>query len=161
MTLQAPMGQEFVFHDGNKVATLSDLLDALKMIPLTEFSTFVSPDKNDFANWIQYALHEDALAERFRSTADRDTLILKLAERLEEKKAEQNLFTLAQTGTLREPAHAQEQSKKEATAAPKAASISLPLLKQRLMIKELLIGAIFGVFLGFFIGKLIAVWLQG
>lgn len=158
MTLTAEQGQEFLLHDGMKIATVHELLAALQQMPLSEFQTFVDEKKNDFSNWLQYALHEDVLAERLRSTANKDITILKIAERLEERKAEQNLFTLAQTGTLRE----QEKPKAAAQMAPmqqQRASVSIPLIKITLLWKELIIGALFGIFLGIFLGRIIAAWM--
>ena len=157
MNLEAPDGQEFVLPDGSKLKTLAELLGRVKTMPDVEFTGFVNASKNDFANWTQYALGQELLAERLRSTSERDVTILKITEKLEEKKAEENLFAIAQNQQPPPSGNTGTQAGKSENGG-KGSHLLLPLLKKKLLIKELIIGIIFGLLLGVFLAEIIRTW---
>ena len=158
MPLEAPAGQEFRFKDGTAAKSLSELMEQVKKMAPEALRIFANESKNDFANWAEYALQEKTLADRLRSTANKDIMLLKMMEKLEEAKAEENLFTIAQ-GQRPEKKRAEAESG-ESSAEEKAPGWfqfpNLPYLQKKLLIKEFIIGVILGVVMGFFLTKVIA-----
>jgi hypothetical protein len=148
MSLTAPVGQAFQFHDGTSVSTLEQVHEKIKLLSPDEFSGFVSETKNDFASWCEHALGEPLLAERLRSTTNKEITLLKMGERLDEHLAQQNLYAIAEAKTKKIVAP-------ETNASPKTPSINLALLHRKLLVKEFVIGIVLGIVLGVFIYHII------
>lgn len=66
--INAPYEKEFVFHDGRRAKNLLELSSMLETIEQQDFERFVNPNKNDFANWVEYVLLDKELASSLRST---------------------------------------------------------------------------------------------
>lgn len=66
--INAPYEKEFVFHDGRRAKNLLELSSMLETIGQQDFERFVNPNKNDFANWVEYVLLDKELASSLRST---------------------------------------------------------------------------------------------
>ena len=74
---QEPKGEEkpFYLEDGTTLNNLSELLGALKFMDDTLFSKYVTPEKNDFANWVEFCLGNKELANRMRVAKSKDELV--------------------------------------------------------------------------------------
>lgn len=66
--IDAPFDQEFVFHDGRRIKNLLELSYFLENMSQQDFESFVNDKKNDFANWIEYVLHDKELSDALRLT---------------------------------------------------------------------------------------------
>jgi hypothetical protein len=67
--------KEFVFHDGKRAKSLAELLINIEKISDADFSQFVNPYKNDFANWINDVIMDYDLALKLRKTLSKDETI--------------------------------------------------------------------------------------
>jgi hypothetical protein len=67
-----PQGQEFVLDnpalpvEERTLRSLDDLSEAINLIDPDTFHKHVNPDKNDFANWVEYVFGEVDLANQLR-----------------------------------------------------------------------------------------------
>lgn len=148
MITRVQTGQEFIFHDGTQAATLTELSDKIQTMPEEEFRNFVAESKNDFASWTQYALGETVLSERLRSTTNREITLLKIHEKLDELKAQENLYTIAQASA----------NPKSNTAGAQTAEKNAerrPPSRMAFIVKEVIVGIILGIVLGLFLDRII------
>ena len=60
----------FVLLSGQEIKSLAELEDALHHMTPSVFSDHVTPDRNDFANWVRYILKDESLAKKLESTKD-------------------------------------------------------------------------------------------
>jgi len=144
--MQAPIGQEFVFRDGSNAQTLNALYENIQTMPLDEFQAFVTETKNDFASWVDHALGEKLLAERLRAAPNREVTLLKIREKLDELKAQENLYSIAST---------QAGTKTTTTTEEVNKNAGTTRTRRALIVKELIIGIILGLVLGFFLDRII------
>lgn len=64
--------KEFVFHDGKRAKNLVELAGIIEKLSDSEFSQFVNPYKNDFANWVNDVVMDYDLAAKLRKTFSKD-----------------------------------------------------------------------------------------
>ncbi len=64
----------FWIHNGPMLKNLVDLQSALESIAPDLFSYHVTPDKNDFANWVEFVMMEPVLAGKLRSYKTQKTM---------------------------------------------------------------------------------------
>ncbi len=62
--VNCPPGKEFILHDGSKIYSIKDLFDRLQSMDENVFYHHVTPERNDFANWIRDVFKEEGLASR-------------------------------------------------------------------------------------------------
>lgn len=62
----AEEGSQFWLHSGSPLYSLDDLCQALHEMPQELYNYHVSKEKNDFANWVQYVLHDNDCASDLR-----------------------------------------------------------------------------------------------
>jgi hypothetical protein len=67
-------GEEFVFCNGTKAATLAQCRAELRKLTPEQFAHHVNAEKNDIHAWLRDCL-DVALAGRIRGIRDRDALI--------------------------------------------------------------------------------------
>jgi hypothetical protein len=75
-----PEKTAFLLGGGRKLTSLFELVDELETMSQQEFGQFVSPLKNDFANWIRDVFVMPTLAEEVRrsaSTTELQRVVLK------------------------------------------------------------------------------------
>lgn len=76
---RAPPGQEFVLKDGGKVVTLEELRAALLVMDEAVFHHHVTPQRNDFATWMEGSFKLPSVAERARHVRSKYELALLLS----------------------------------------------------------------------------------
>lgn len=64
----------FWINNGPVIKNLYELRDALKVIDEGIFSYHVNGEKNDFYNWVKYAVQDDILAERLGGLKTREEM---------------------------------------------------------------------------------------
>lgn len=79
---------EFRFKSGKSARNIWDLHKALKQMSEEEYQSHVSAEKNDFAQWIEHAVHDDELADKLRKTTSKDTAVAVLKTRITQLSAE-------------------------------------------------------------------------
>jgi hypothetical protein len=72
---RAPEEQRFFLPDGRGIATLQELLDALRAMDDEAFRRHVNVHKNDFSRWVEEALGLPKLAHRMAKRRKRKELI--------------------------------------------------------------------------------------
>ncbi|MFH0961215.1 MAG: DUF5752 family protein [archaeon] len=55
------------FQPVAKIGSLSEMIEALRRAPRQVVSHHITPQKNDFANWVKNSLHNPDLASRLSS----------------------------------------------------------------------------------------------
>jgi len=65
----------FYFYNGDSAGSLDEFLDKLKSIDKDCFLHHVNEEKNDFSNWINDCVGDNALAKRIRRLKDKDKII--------------------------------------------------------------------------------------
>ncbi len=80
--IHAPPGEEFVLRDGTLLADIETLYRAIVTISDEEYNHFVTPEKNDFATWVERSLDDKFLAASLRRATTRDKMIKVLFMRL-------------------------------------------------------------------------------
>jgi hypothetical protein len=100
MIIDVPQEQEFVFHDGRRAKNIMELKQIIEDMPEAEFRNFVNENKNDFANWVKYAVKDEPLAKKILSTKSKEIILMKLKERVNEKLAEDKLYEVAKKETM-------------------------------------------------------------
>jgi len=66
--IRAPSGSEFHLVDGRNVADLKELADLLDDTTPSVWNHHVTPDRNDFANWVRDVFQEVDLSKRIRES---------------------------------------------------------------------------------------------
>ncbi|MFH1174215.1 MAG: hypothetical protein V1725_03725 [archaeon] len=69
-----PSGREFRCVNGLVFQSMKELKDALDSMPDATFFHHVTPDRNDFANWVREVFMESVFAERIRKCPTRSEL---------------------------------------------------------------------------------------
>lgn len=72
----------FYLHHGGAIKSLSQLLENLRIMKDSQFEHHVTPDKNDFANWIDHILHDKELAEQMKNATSKSAAIYALEKHL-------------------------------------------------------------------------------
>ena len=72
----------FWVSNGAVLRTLLDLRNELGKMTALEFSSHVTPEKNDFASWVETVLEEEALAKAMRKVKTQKALTKKIEEYL-------------------------------------------------------------------------------
>lgn len=67
-------GEEFVFCNGTKAATVAQCRTELRKLTEEQFAHHVNAEKNDVLTWLRDCL-DTALAERIHGIRERDALI--------------------------------------------------------------------------------------
>ncbi len=68
---KAAPGQEFLLENGNKIASIYELIEALQNEPEEIISKHLNQQNNDFAKWVRLVFNENALADMAEKTTDR------------------------------------------------------------------------------------------
>lgn len=64
--VQAPEDQRFWLQDGRNLANLHDLRTVFEDMSQSTYETYVTKEKNDFANWVEFVLHDSECAKALR-----------------------------------------------------------------------------------------------
>lgn len=64
--VHAPEDQRFWLQDGRSLGNLHDLRAVLEDMSQETFETYVNKEKNDFANWVEFVLHDAECAKSLR-----------------------------------------------------------------------------------------------
>lgn len=67
----APAEHYFILANGQPVKNVKELADTLEHIADDVFNHHVTPDKNDFANWIHHIFEETELAQELAGTKNK------------------------------------------------------------------------------------------
>ncbi len=133
--------EEHVFHfrDGRRAHSLADLYDAINHMTDDEFNHHVTPDNNDFANWVEFVYHNPSLASELRKVFSKDDTLKVLREEINKFRSPQPHANPVRTTTP--PLVLEDHEGKEVhtvnTVAP-----------HHFIIKEFVYGMIFGLVLG-------------
>ncbi len=164
----------FYFKNGKIAKNLSELEDILGNISIEDFEFHVNSNKNDFANWIQDCLKNKELADALRTTTDKEETIDFIQQELSmNDKTYRNLEDLASTAKYSdlldvktmEPSQKPKQhntyknkivqenttfdyqNEKHPTGITKVHKITTEA-PHEFILKEFLLGAIFGLLMG-------------
>lgn len=74
--------KEFVLNDGRRIKSISQLSNLLNDMSDEVFFHHVTPDRNDFYNWIKDVFGDSVLAERIRNVKNKKELNKQLIKRL-------------------------------------------------------------------------------
>jgi len=86
--------KSFYLHGGKEIYNVPELLGQVYTMNDETFNHHVTPDKNDFANWICHVFENKSLAKKIEKALTREKIILVLEEALCEKgKSQINKFT--------------------------------------------------------------------
>jgi hypothetical protein len=61
--MDIPHEKQFHFRDGTAIASLEQLKAKIESVSYQEFYHHVNTQKNDFASWVRYVLHDERLAD--------------------------------------------------------------------------------------------------
>jgi len=81
--------KHFILKNGERIASLSELVQKLDSMPEEVFKAHVTENKNDFANWIRDVLAQEELAEEIRTKNAKEELLTLLRD--EEAKVKNQL----------------------------------------------------------------------
>lgn len=73
---------QFIFHDGKRAKNLAELAAIIGPLDDGEFSQFVNPYKNDFANWTNDVLKEYDLASSMRKVSSKGEMLVLIHRRI-------------------------------------------------------------------------------
>jgi hypothetical protein len=82
--INAPSDKEFIFHDGARAKNFLELVGRLEHMGDHEFHHFVTPHKNDFANWTDHVLHDKPFSEKLRAVYSKDDTVKLIKEKINE-----------------------------------------------------------------------------
>ncbi|MEK6964052.1 MAG: hypothetical protein AABX70_06480 [Nanoarchaeota archaeon] len=92
---EAAPDKQFILKNGERIASLKDLVEKLDSMSEEVFKEHVTENKNDFANWIKEVLKQEKLSEEIRTKKAKEDLLSILKEegsevqtRLDKEKAE-------------------------------------------------------------------------
>jgi hypothetical protein len=83
----AESSEYLVLLHGKKVKSLKELSDSLKNMPDSIFGYHVNFQKNDFSNWIRYALNDKKLASSVSKAKTKQKMIKVIDKRIDEKES--------------------------------------------------------------------------
>ena len=86
--------KEFVFHDGRRAESLSELYRIVCTLSDDAFYAFVTAQKNDFANWIEFVLCDCELAKKIRSVRFREEIARIIEQQLRELVAQESFVRI-------------------------------------------------------------------
>lgn len=72
----------FYSSDGNTFSTLKAFTRNLQTMDEDTFTSHVNEEKNDFANWMQFALKEEKLAKKVEELKSKDKIELEVLRHL-------------------------------------------------------------------------------
>lgn len=124
----------FILKNGQEVTSFKDLLEALSFIDDETFEHHVTENRNDFAEWVQYILKEEKLAERIRNKKARGEL-LKILRSHEKKVLKEIEKETKQAGAL--ATKKKRHVKKAEELHKKVESLQKELEKKTAQLKEL------------------------
>lgn len=85
LSRQAPTGQTFKVSNGVELKNIQDLKEYLHVMPEDSLKHHVNKEKNDFANWIEGVFKETKLADKLRTSTDRQQQIRIIEEHTRQK----------------------------------------------------------------------------
>ncbi len=148
---------EFIFEDGTRVSDLESLLNVLKEKPWL-YNSHVSLNRNDFAAWVRDCIDKDLAGVLFATTSYEEFLQV-LENYLQPKQGEQGLTQRTQnTGVSRVGATTSNKALRSAIANPDKLIEVLrreSIFYEKELIKEFLLGLLFGVILSFIVARVI------
>ncbi|MEM3373989.1 MAG: DUF5752 family protein [Candidatus Woesearchaeota archaeon] len=74
LTVNAPLNQEFILSNGNRIYNLNELINILKNIEDNIFFYHVNDNKNDFYNWIRDVFGFNELADQIKNIKDKNQM---------------------------------------------------------------------------------------
>ena len=74
--------KRFILSNGKPVSGLESLYDAVWEADDAVFYNHVTPDRNDFANWIKYVIKDEALAGKIADIKEKEVFLGVLAEEI-------------------------------------------------------------------------------
>ncbi|MFA5796922.1 MAG: hypothetical protein WC916_02715 [Candidatus Woesearchaeota archaeon] len=86
--------KEFVFHDGRRAKSLSELYRSICTLSDDACYVFVTAEKNDFANWIEFILCDYELATKVRNVRSREEITSILEQQLREFVAQESFVRI-------------------------------------------------------------------
>lgn len=92
--VDVPGQNYFILSNGKSVSNLERLYDAVHDSEQEVFYHHVTPDKNDFTNWIKYCIKDDALCDKLLPIKEREAFLGILAEEIAILKDSKLLETL-------------------------------------------------------------------
>jgi hypothetical protein len=95
-------GEPFIFWDRRAAYDIENLLAALNEdVSSEEFASYVSHNKNDFANWLEFSLQNKMLADKIRPLVERDLIKAVLYDAVGKETAK---MIIADSHTVHDPA---------------------------------------------------------
>ncbi len=145
--MQSKRGEEFKFSTGKIVSNLKDLSSLLKKHPEI-YLQHTKGKKNDFADWIEHAMHNKTLANQLRKSSSLPEFIQyldsyvkpKIHKHTSKKKEEKIARTIHETTS---PKQTQQ-----------VAIIETP--ERKMITSDIIIGVLLGLFIGLIIGRILA-----
>jgi len=64
---------EFKFNNGKSAKNIWELQKKILSMPDDEYASHVSAEKNDFAEWVEYAVKDPELADKLRNSTSKET----------------------------------------------------------------------------------------
>ena len=65
----------FFFNTGQKAESIQEFLAALKNLGNENFELHINEEKNDFASWIRYSMHNHELANKISDLSEKEDII--------------------------------------------------------------------------------------
>lgn len=72
----------FITHEGKPIANIPGLLEYIRDLPAERFQEFVNEEKNDFYNWVKFAVRDDSLAEKLRHITSKEDVTREIMDRI-------------------------------------------------------------------------------
>jgi hypothetical protein len=80
--INAPHDKEFHFHDGTRAKNLLELVSKIETLADHDFHHFVNAHKNDFSNWIEHVLFDEAFAQKLREVHSKDETVQLIKDKI-------------------------------------------------------------------------------
>jgi hypothetical protein len=82
--LLANVPGEFVFwfSDGRTLSNMSELAEALRMMPDEVYGYHANQEKNDFSNWVRDVIKDDKLANDLKKATSKRQAATRVTERI-------------------------------------------------------------------------------
>jgi hypothetical protein len=72
----------FWFSDGRTLSNMSELAEALRMLPDEVYTYHVNHEKNDFSNWVKDIIKDEKLANDLRKATSKRQAATRVTERI-------------------------------------------------------------------------------
>lgn len=170
------MGEKFFFNNKKEASDLKEFLAVLKTLSKDDFDHHVNKQRNDFANWIEYSLQKKDLAKSIANLSTKAAIANKIKEHLSNKTAKKvkpKKVSIKKTVSTKKkstptkksvkdvkPSYKKEVKKEKVVLPKKSVERKIVVPKQKVsyistdspsdfILKEFLMGALFGLLLGF------------